>query len=147
MDPEGRVVEAGVEVGLCNCSASASVHHCFNWSDKACIMCAFARQARATFQFLFNEGRAGDPRVLDDAGLLGRQGQDRGGHWARPLVPHWVACFLFFTILVSLPDSSNAISFIGFSRDTAVIDKHGYGQIVGRMKDMIIRGGENIYPR
>ena len=22
-----------------------------------------------------------------------------------------------------------------------------YGQIVGRMKDMIIRGGENIYPR
>ena len=32
-------------------------------------------------------------------------------------------------------------------RDTAVIDKHGYGQIVGRMKDMIIRGGENIYPR
>merc|ERR1712106_415906 len=26
-------------------------------------------------------------------------------------------------------------------------DKEGYGQIVGRMKDMIIRGGENIYPR
>ena len=34
-----------------------------------------------------------------------------------------------------------------FCRDTAVIDKYGYGQIVGRMKDMIIRGGENIYPR
>jgi len=31
--------------------------------------------------------------------------------------------------------------------DIAVIDKNGYGQIVGRMKDMIIRGGENIYPR
>jgi len=31
--------------------------------------------------------------------------------------------------------------------DIAVIDEHGYGQIVGRMKDMIIRGGENIYPR
>ena len=31
--------------------------------------------------------------------------------------------------------------------DVAVIDKYGYGQIVGRMKDMIIRGGENIYPR
>ena len=39
------------------------------------------------------------------------------------------------------------VSFLGFCRDTAVIDKHGYGQIVGRMKDMIIRGGENIYPR
>jgi len=31
--------------------------------------------------------------------------------------------------------------------DTAVIYPSGYGQIVGRMKDMIIRGGENIYPR
>ena len=31
--------------------------------------------------------------------------------------------------------------------DTAVIFENGYGQIVGRMKDMIIRGGENIYPR
>ena len=39
------------------------------------------------------------------------------------------------------------VSFLGFCRDTAVIDKYGYGQIVGRMKDMIIRGGENIYPR
>ena len=31
--------------------------------------------------------------------------------------------------------------------DIAVIDEKGYGKIVGRMKDMIIRGGENIYPR
>lgn len=31
--------------------------------------------------------------------------------------------------------------------DTAVITEAGYGKIVGRMKDMIIRGGENIYPR
>lgn len=31
--------------------------------------------------------------------------------------------------------------------DLAVIDQAGYGQIVGRLKDMIIRGGENIYPR
>ena len=31
--------------------------------------------------------------------------------------------------------------------DTAVIQEDGYGRIVGRMKDMIIRGGENIYPR
>jgi len=30
--------------------------------------------------------------------------------------------------------------------DQAVIDSTGYGQIVGRIKDMIIRGGENIYP-
>lgn len=31
--------------------------------------------------------------------------------------------------------------------DLAVMDENGYYQITGRLKDMIIRGGENIYPR
>lgn len=31
--------------------------------------------------------------------------------------------------------------------DLAVIREDGYVQIVGRIKDMIIRGGENVYPR
>jgi len=31
--------------------------------------------------------------------------------------------------------------------DLATIDEHGYCKIVGRIKDMVIRGGENIYPR
>jgi fatty-acyl-CoA synthase len=31
--------------------------------------------------------------------------------------------------------------------DLAVLDPHGYCNIVGRIKDMIIRGGENISPR
>ena len=31
--------------------------------------------------------------------------------------------------------------------DLAVIDADGYCRIVGRLKDMIIRGGENVYPR
>ncbi|HLI67717.1 MAG TPA: AMP-binding protein [Caulobacteraceae bacterium] len=31
--------------------------------------------------------------------------------------------------------------------DLATIDDAGYGNIVGRIKDMVIRGGENVYPR
>lgn len=31
--------------------------------------------------------------------------------------------------------------------DLATIDEEGYCRIVGRIKDMVIRGGENIYPR
>jgi fatty-acyl-CoA synthase len=33
------------------------------------------------------------------------------------------------------------------SGDVAVLDEDGYCQIVGRIKDMLIRGGENIFPR
>jgi fatty-acyl-CoA synthase len=31
--------------------------------------------------------------------------------------------------------------------DLATIDAEGYGAIVGRIKDLVIRGGENVYPR
>ena len=33
------------------------------------------------------------------------------------------------------------------SGDIGVMDEQGYTQITGRIKDMIIRGGENVYPR
>lgn len=43
----------------------------------------------------------------------------------------------------------NAIDAAGWMHtgDLAVMDEEGYVNIVGRIKDMIIRGGENIYPR
>ena len=31
--------------------------------------------------------------------------------------------------------------------DLATMDDEGYVNIVGRLKDMVIRGGENVYPR
>ncbi|HGA2315820.1 TPA: AMP-binding protein [Pseudomonas putida] len=45
--------------------------------------------------------------------------------------------------------TADAIDSAGWmhSGDLAVMDEHGYVRIVGRNKDMIIRGGENIYPR
>jgi fatty-acyl-CoA synthase len=45
--------------------------------------------------------------------------------------------------------TSRAIDAEGWmhSGDLAVMDDEGYISIVGRIKDMVIRGGENIYPR
>lgn len=40
----------------------------------------------------------------------------------------------------------NAAHWIA-SGDIAVLDEEGYCQIIGRIKDMLIRGGENIFPR
>jgi fatty-acyl-CoA synthase len=31
--------------------------------------------------------------------------------------------------------------------DLGMLDEESYVKIIGRVKDMIIRGGENIYPR
>jgi fatty-acyl-CoA synthase len=48
------------------------------------------------------------------------------------------------------PERSNqAIDAAGWmhSGDLATIDAQGYCSIVGRLKDMAIRGGENVYPR
>ena len=44
--------------------------------------------------------------------------------------------------------TAEAIDLTGWLRsgDLATVDGHGYLRIVGRAKDMIIRGGENIYP-
>jgi len=45
--------------------------------------------------------------------------------------------------------TAEAIDADGFMHtgDLAVIDEQGFCNIVGRIKDMVIRGGENVYPR
>lgn len=49
----------------------------------------------------------------------------------------------------NLQATASAIDAAGWMHtgDLAVMDEAGYVRIVGRNKDMIIRGGENIYPR
>ncbi len=46
-------------------------------------------------------------------------------------------------------DTAAVIDEDGFlhTGDLAIMDEEGYCRITGRLKDMIIRGGENIYPR
>ena len=49
-----------------------------------------------------------------------------------------------------MPDATaNTIDQDGWlhTGDLGVVDKNGYFKVTGRIKDMIIRGGENIYPR
>jgi fatty-acyl-CoA synthase len=45
--------------------------------------------------------------------------------------------------------TANAIDRAGWMHtgDLATMDEQGYAKIVGRLKDMVIRGGENVYPR
>jgi fatty-acyl-CoA synthase len=45
--------------------------------------------------------------------------------------------------------TGDAIDEAGWMRtgDLATMDEEGYVNIVGRLKDMVIRGGENVYPR
>jgi fatty-acyl-CoA synthase len=45
--------------------------------------------------------------------------------------------------------TAEAIDEAGWMRtgDLATMDEQGYVNIVGRLKDMVIRGGENVYPR
>ena len=50
----------------------------------------------------------------------------------------------------NMPEATaNAIDADGWyhSGDLASVDEEGYFHITGRIKDMIIRGGENIYPK
>ena len=50
----------------------------------------------------------------------------------------------------NMPEATaEAIAADGWLRtgDLATVDESGYYKITGRLKDMIIRGGENIYPR
>jgi fatty-acyl-CoA synthase len=77
---------------------------------------------------------------------------DRDGH----LVPRGEAgelCTRGYSVMLGYWNdgarTSEAIDSAGWMHtgDLATIDEYGYCRIVGRIKEMVIRGGENIYPR
>lgn len=74
-------------------------------------------------------------------------GETRGPH-----VPGEICCRGYNVMkgYYKMPEATaEAIDADGWlhSGDLATVDEEGYYRIVGRLKDMIIRGGENIYPR
>lgn len=77
---------------------------------------------------------------------------DDNNEITEPEVPGEICCRGYNVMkgYYKLPDKTKeAIDEDGWlhSGDLASIDEDGYYKIVGRKKDMIIRGGENIYPR
>lgn len=57
----------------------------------------------------------------------------------------------YFTMLGYFDDSQSTNEALGEGEwvrtgDIATMDERGYLSIVGRLKDMIIRGGENLFP-
>jgi fatty-acyl-CoA synthase len=62
----------------------------------------------------------------------------------------WCRGYLVMTGYYEMPEATAAaIDAYGWyhTGDLASMDERGYVRIEGRLKDMIIRGGENIYPR
>jgi len=74
------------------------------------------------------------------------------GETVEPDVPGEICCRGYNVMkgYYKMPDmTERAIDKEGWlhSGDIATVDEDGYYKITGRIKDMIIRGGENIYPR
>lgn len=74
----------------------------------------------------------------------------------REVLPHGVAgelCTRGYSVMLGYWEdaarTAEAIDAGGWMHtgDLATMDEAGYLRIVGRIKDMIIRGGENVYPR
>ena len=77
---------------------------------------------------------------------------DAGGH-AVPRGTSGEFCTRGYSVMLGYWDdeerTAQAIDKAGWMHtgDLAVMEEDGYCNIVGRIKDMVIRGGENIYPR
>ncbi len=77
---------------------------------------------------------------------------DAEGHVVPPGAPGEL-CTRGYSVMLGYWDdeakTAEAIDAAGWMHtgDLATLDAEGYCNIVGRIKDMVIRGGENVYPR
>ena len=77
---------------------------------------------------------------------------DEQGHIVAPGVPGEL-CTRGYSVMLGYWDdparTAEAVDEAGWMHtgDLATLDTEGYCNIVGRIKDMVIRGGENVYPR
>ena len=77
---------------------------------------------------------------------------DAQGHIVAPGVPGEL-CTRGYSVMLGYWDdparTAEAVDEAGWMHtgDLATLDTEGYCNIVGRIKDMVIRGGENVYPR
>ena len=65
------------------------------------------------------------------------------------MVSYWV-CKIVSSLRIDHSTSRHLIICLFahlLTSDQAILHENGYAEIVGRIKDMVIRGGENIYPR
>lgn len=90
-------------------------------------------------------GSAGVPHFFSDVRVVGPDGGDTSpGETGEVVVkgPHVMRGYW------GLPDETARVLTDGWfhSGDAAQVDEDGYVRIVDRIKDMIISGGENIYP-
>ncbi len=92
-------------------------------------------------------GSVGRPQPHAEAKIIGKEGET---------LPHGVVgeyCSRGYAVMQGYwndpQKTAEAIDKDGWmhSGDLATMDARGYVRIPGRIKDMIIRGGENIYPR
>lgn len=76
--------------------------------------------------------------------LLQRRREDKRNVYRRWMVENRVLISLH--IVLNQGETGGRID-VPIFRDQFILLENGYGQIVGRYKEIIIRGGENIYPK
>ena len=97
------------------------------------------------------EAKVGTPRP---GGAAPRGQGDRPGHRSHPAARggRGELCTQGYSVMLGYWDDEERTREVlvdGWMHtgDLAVMDEAGYLQITGRIKDVVIRGGENIYPR